>query len=439
MSETSSVTTTKSWIQRLKEALVGIIIGPVLIFVSTIVLWNNEERSAHMIAGLEEGRSVVQEGKPTTIDPVLDGTLIHISTDAITDEVLTDTDFDMSISGIVLDRRVEMYQWHEKSESRSTDNYGGSETTSTTYTYDTRWSDEKIDSKSFHTPLGHQNPPDWKYDQKSFSAKEVQVWPYALTTPMIARIEPYIPLSLEDTELTLHDGESLIGDMISIATSPTLATVGDIRITYTYTPNNSLVSILGKQEAPNILTSYIAKSTSDISRIDFGIRSAEDMFQSAAEENTLLTWIYRGVGLLFMFVGFSLFFRIIPMLLKIIPPLAWVADVGVSLVALLLTLILWGGTIALAWFFFRPIVSLVILMVIVLVGSLVIRSRKKSPPLIDSKMSSSHAYLGSTDKGSFSNPPQFDDQNFLSPSSLPESEREVVDPLSSADTDTPRR
>lgn len=54
------------------------------------------------------------------------------------------------------------------------------------------------------------------------------------------------------------------------------------------------------------------------------MKTAVEMFEKAEAENTFITWLIRMAGLLFIYIGFSLFFRIIPMLAKVIPPLAWV-------------------------------------------------------------------------------------------------------------------
>jgi Transmembrane protein 43 len=76
-------------------------------------------------------------------------------------------------NAVKLKRKVEVYQWEEKSESRSTDNYGGSETTTTTYTYSKKWSDRKIDSTSFNDATNYSNPVVWKYDPATKEASGV--------------------------------------------------------------------------------------------------------------------------------------------------------------------------------------------------------------------------------------------------------------------------
>lgn len=60
-------------------------------------------------------------------------------------------------------RTVEMYQWDEKSDATSSDKLGGSQTTTTTYTYAKVWDDTPIDSSMFHEKTGHENPATWKY------------------------------------------------------------------------------------------------------------------------------------------------------------------------------------------------------------------------------------------------------------------------------------
>lgn len=42
----------------------------------------------------------------------------------MTSDILRDPEVGLSITGIVLDRRVEMYQWEEKKHTESHDNVG---------------------------------------------------------------------------------------------------------------------------------------------------------------------------------------------------------------------------------------------------------------------------------------------------------------------------
>jgi Transmembrane protein 43 len=151
--------------------------------------------------------------------------------------------------------------------------------------------------------------------------------------------------------------------MIYIGKSPSTPQIGDIKIRFVSAkPQN--VSVIGKLSG-DILDVYQTKSQSTIALLDQGIVGPSEMFQKAQDENALMTWLLRGLGLFLMFIGFSLMFQILVILAKVIPPLATVLSWGTGLIAWVGTLILGGGVIALAWCAARPILSGVILLVIV--------------------------------------------------------------------------
>lgn len=368
MSNDQITTTTTQWyFSRIKDALAWIIIGPIIIFFACTTLWTNEWRNAHMQSGLKEWRSTLQEARTDTLDPALDGSLIHLTGNAVATDTLFDRDFGIEFAGVRLERRVEMYQWKEKSESKSTDNYGGSQTTTTTYTYSKVWDDSPINSSSFHEKAWHENPSNWNYSSLEQSAKDVRLGAYALSTPVIERIPAETTLPLVKYSPTLSSGTEIIGDSIYITKNPQDPQIGDMRITYTTAENGILLSILAKQTG-NTLSSYIAKSGADITRVEVWTQTADEMFQHATDENTLITWLWRIGGLLFIFIGFSLFFRIIPILAKVIPPLAWLIGASVGLLSFLITVILGGAIIILAWFAYRPLISLAILWGCIVIG-----------------------------------------------------------------------
>ena len=126
------------------------------------------------------------------------------------------------------------------------------------------------------------------------------------------------------------------------------------------------VSVIGKLSG-DILDSYQTKSDSTIALLDTGIVGPSEMFQRAQDANTLMTWLLRGLGLLLMFIGFSLVFQILVILAKVIPPLATVLSWGTGLIAFVGTLLVGGVVIAIAWFVAHPLLSLAILAVVLAV------------------------------------------------------------------------
>ena len=89
------------------------------------------------------------------------------------------------------------------------------------------------------------------------------------------------------------------------------------------------------------------------------------MFNSAEEELGLETWILRLVGLVAMAAGLTMLFKILETVIDQIPfigiHLGTVVGVSTTLVAILIALPLALLTIAIAWFFARPILSIILL------------------------------------------------------------------------------
>jgi hypothetical protein len=70
-----------------------------------------------------------------------------------------------------------------------------------------------------------------------------------------------------------------------------------------------------------------------------------------------LTWILRGVGFVVMLIGFCLIGGPLAALAAVIPFLEGVVDVGVFLVAFMVSVPLSLFIIAMAWFAHRPLLS----------------------------------------------------------------------------------
>ena len=82
------------------------------------------------------------------------------------------------------------------------------------------------------------------------------------------------------------------------------------------------------------------------------------MFKSAQSRNTLMTWLLRLAGLVAMFIGLSMIFRPISVVMDVIPFLGNLAEKGIGIVAFLLASGFAMLTIAVAWFYYRPMLSI---------------------------------------------------------------------------------
>src|SRR5208283_3808849 len=175
-----SETSEQGWLSRMGDAIKGVLIGLLLFIVSFPLLFWNEGRAVHTAQGLAEGEKSVVRTAPDKVDPANENKLVHLSGLATTEDVLKDTDFDVSAKAIKLERKVEMYQWVEKEEKKTEKKLGGKEVTTTTYNYDKKWSPDYKESSKFKHPEGHENPM-MPYQKRIEIAKVVTLGAFQLS------------------------------------------------------------------------------------------------------------------------------------------------------------------------------------------------------------------------------------------------------------------
>ena len=181
-------TTTQSWGSRLGDSIKGIIVGIILFIVSFPLLFWNEGNSVKVAKALEEGRGITVEVQDISkIDPANDGKLVHMTGDATTQDVLKDTEFGIEYNGMMLYRHVEFFQWVEKTHEETKKNFGGSETTVTTYTYEKRWCDKPVDSTTFKE-AGHANQVFYSVSDAEQRAENVKYGAFKFSPGMIGKL-----------------------------------------------------------------------------------------------------------------------------------------------------------------------------------------------------------------------------------------------------------
>src|ERR1700730_9920105 len=151
-------TTHQSWLSRLGQSVMGVLIGIGLIIGSTILIFWNEGRAVQTARSLTEGEGLVIAADAANVDPANEGKLVHVSGELATKIPLADPEFGLTTAAARLVRTVEVFQWKEESHTETKKNLGGSEDKVTTYTYTQVWSEPRIDSSRFHSPGGHDNP-----------------------------------------------------------------------------------------------------------------------------------------------------------------------------------------------------------------------------------------------------------------------------------------
>lgn len=389
MSDSFREVTSVSWFGRIKRAVGGVIFGLILIALMVIGLFWNEGRAVQTARSLAEGSGAVVSVGADSVDTANDGKLVHVSGLVTADSGLADPDFGIATQGLRLSRSVEMYQWKEESKSETTKKLGGGEETVTTYSYSKVWDDSQIDSSDFKKPDGHQNSP-MEIHGRTFQIPEGKLVAFDLDTPVLDRIEGDKDYSLSADQSAAIKAAyigtkplSIVDGKIYLGNDNTTPALGDYRIGYELAPLG-VISIIARQ-AGSRFEPYQTQAGDALLMVDTGNVPAEKMFADAVSANTLITWLLRGAGLLLLTIGFALFLSPIGVILDVIPFLGSMARMGTGIIAFVLAILVGTVTIAIAWFWYRPLLALAILAAGVIAAVIVYRigrSRRPAVPVV---------------------------------------------------------
>ena len=376
--------TTVGYGSRVGSSFRNIGTGFILFVAGTALLWWNEGRVVKTDKMLNEAESVTVEVETIDrINPEMDGSLVHATGFANTEDSLIDAQFGIGATAISMARSVEYYQWVEHSQEQRKDKLGGKEEIVTTYTYTKEWTDSAVQSSQFHDPayqkknfvLTAAESEEWQAEKVTFGA-------FVLNDSQIKSISGEEPVSLSLDSTTLdgwnkemrqvlnrQDGSEtdslqlvhVNNNQLYYGVSPSSPAVGDVRITWTKVLP-AKVTIIAKQKG-NTFTSFKAKNGKTFSTLVMGERDAEEIYEGAHETNHMLMWIFRIVGILFVIIGLKCIFGILETLLKVVPFVANIIGWGVGAVCTVVGLVWSLIIIALAWLFYRPLIGIAILAV----------------------------------------------------------------------------
>ena len=364
-------TTTESWTSRLGGAVKGIVAGLVLFILGFPVLFWNEGNSVKTAKALDEGEGAcVPVESIAKVDPKMEGRLVHMTGRADTQDVLTDEQFGVSATAIALNRKTEMFQWRENSETTEKKNLGGSVTRTTTYTYEKVWSEAVIDSSGFKE-AGHDNPGVIEFPSVEKLAVNVSFGAFRLNERQIARIGSDQAYAFPTDFVCRVSRVQRQGNVILVPNKATRDNalnnrdvaaeprIGDMRVTFTVVRPHD-ISIVAKQRGDTFVA-YLAKTKKKVDLIQDGVVDCAEMFEDARDANTLFTWLVRLGGLLIMYIGLSMVLKPLSVLGDVLPILGTVIGWGTGLVAGVVALVCALVTIAVAWIFYRPVLAVLLL------------------------------------------------------------------------------
>lgn len=355
---------TQGWFSRIGSSIKGIFGGIAIFLLAIPLIFWNECSAVDRARDLETGRGSVIAAKADTVSPKNEGALVHVVGDVKVDETLSDPLFGISVKGLSLERKVEMYQWKENQKKEKKKKVGGKEETKTTYTYEKAWSSSAISSSNFKEE-DKVNPGPLPYKGETFAAKNATLGSFALSPGITSSLGTSSKIMLTDADLKkasdlkskdakVHDG------MFYLGKSPTSPTIGDTRITYTVR-KPGLATVIAGQYGSELREWKHKNLNGSLVLTANGKKTPDELFSAAESANTIKTWVLRLVTFLMMFGGLSAVFKPLSVLADVIPFLGTLVGKAFALVAFLLSAPIWLFCVALAWFVARPLVGILLL------------------------------------------------------------------------------
>ncbi len=359
-------TTSRSWFSRIGDSIKAILFGLLLVIIAGVLMFWNEGRSAKTLAALSEGAGQVVGIMADRIDPAHEGKLVHIAGPTASAAGVMDADFGFAANGLKLSRKVEMYQWKEESHSETQKKLGGGEETITRYSYTREWADRAIDSSRFRNAADHRNPAMPATASRDFASADARLGAFTLGPKVIGLLSTAEAFSAPDSAVA--EARTKLGARARIVQGKVYAganadqpSIGDVRISWKVLPLQP-VSVVARQ-IQSTFVPWLAGNGREIILAETGMVPPDTMFKHGEDENALLTWILRAVGVIVMFIGFRSMLSLLEVLADVVPFIGTLVGAGASLVALLCTCVVAPLMIALAWLFYRPLTAIAVLAV----------------------------------------------------------------------------
>ncbi len=383
--------TTQSWGSRLKDSFTGIIVGIVLFLGGTGLLWWNEGRTVSVGDAINEAERTVEElPAVASVDPAFDGKLIHAFGRAETKAGVKDADFPgVEAKGLALRHEVQFYQMVEHKKTEKHKNAGGSETTTTTYSYSTEWVDHPV-TRSF-AKRSNNNFVLLDVKDSTVYAEDATLGAYRLSReavqdvggeqalncdfsdPKLQRLQNDLPLKSKNGRMLWRTGPNTL----YIGNNSGQPQIGDVRVKFFYVPEGN-ISILAKASA-GIFQPWVASNGEKFLRVELGKREVPEMIKGAREDNAIMCWMLRALGVILVIAGLRMILAPISVVLDVLPLLGDIAELGLTLVAGLVGFAWSFIVIAIAWIRFRPVLGICLLAAAVaLIAFVIMRGRKRA-------------------------------------------------------------
>ena len=381
----------------------GIFTGLILVIVGTILIFWNENRAIKTYKAIGRAQDAcVEMPNIDKVSPEFEGKTVHCTGVAITAETVEDPLFGVSENALCLSRKVEYYQWVEHAETTTKQKLGGATEETTTYTYEKKWVSSPQASSKFKDP-SYQNS-NFVYqviEEQDFTPEHVSFGAYQLPNFILRSISGDEPAVVK-MDQAAHDewnnavkrqlglSEDINADyvfvrdnVVYLGASMDRPDVGDVRVTFTYVPNNQQISLIANVKGDTFEQYVDLKNGKKVSSVAMGEVSAEQMFENMKQGNKTLTWIVRLILLLLIIAGFRMLFAVVPTLLKVLPFLGKGVGAILGFACTIIGAVWTFVFIAIAWIAVRPVLGISLLVVAIALIVLLVRRSKKQKAAVE--------------------------------------------------------
>jgi len=322
-----TTTTTKSYGKRLMNSVFWVLIWLWLFIGSFFVLFTNEWRvdlSTIATLSIQSEQWVNYEWQ-----------FISKSWNIGSEEKVWDGEFIKEWDYIFIERTTEMYSWVENSESKTKENIWGSETTTTTYTYEKKWKEKVENSNSFQKKAWHNNPiKKIKSLDKSVNNAYIENYTFSLNW---LRLPKWIPLLIKE-DIRVNDIYSYTNNFIFVGWwSLEQPNIWDIRISYKIFNKDTFGTIFWKVNGNKIVKYNHDEKSSIFHLFDL---DREGSINELHDEYVFKLWMFRGIWFLMMWVWLNLIMWLFTTLLAVIPLLAKAWRFLISVITFLTAVVL---------------------------------------------------------------------------------------------------
>lgn len=336
---------------------------------------------------LDEGRDIlVQVGLTQangTINKDLDSMLVYVTgtVDGGNSSIFDDV-FNLNVtSALKYAREVEMYQWQERSETRTEKTSGGSTREVKTYYYDQDWYRYLVVSSSFKESAQHANPTSFLISSYSATSTSISLGAYSVSDRILGEVDWWTtwldaPVNASDVQFSNFTSSYSPGQF-QLRQNSASNTLGDTHVNFQVVLPDE-VSVVAMQNSDGNLVPYVTEGDRELWLFSRGVRSSDELFQEAEDDNTTFTWILRFVGFIVMVIGICLVLNPIATAFDVLPFCGDALEgcIGgciIPCIALCISIPMSLLIISIAWIFYRPIFAAVTLVMLLIVGFIIFK------------------------------------------------------------------